>query len=198
MQLNHLLDVQAALRGFQWRAFEAVGKQDGANAKEKRMTREEFNNQVLSLSAPLYRVAYYFLESESDARDAVQDIFVKLWRGRDMLDSVSNLKAYCIAMMRNLCYDTVRKASRMESVEITENLPGAESADRTFLDREKLSRVMQAIEKLPKSEREILRMHVFEGLSYEEISQRTGKSNINLRVRISQARKTLKALVLMQ
>lgn len=159
------------------------------------MTREEFNVQVLPLSDSLYRVAFYLLESETDAMDAVQDLFVKLWKGRESLEEVKNLKAYCITMMKNLCYDIIRKASRIQSVEVPESLSAGSNAEKELMDKERLSRVMAAMEKLPKSQREVLKMYVFDELSYEEIAQKTGKSNLNLRVLISMARKNLKELL---
>ena len=40
------------------------------------MTSEQFNSSYLSLAPTLYKVAFYILESEEEARDAVQDAFV--------------------------------------------------------------------------------------------------------------------------
>ena len=57
------------------------------------MTPEVLTETFKSLSDGLYRVAYYILESEPDAEDAVQDLFIKLWNSREQLDTVLNLKA---------------------------------------------------------------------------------------------------------
>ena len=42
------------------------------------MTREEFDRTWLPLAPGFYKVAYYLLESEAEAKDAVQEVFVKL------------------------------------------------------------------------------------------------------------------------
>ena len=76
------------------------------------MTHAEFKAKVLPLSEPLFRIAMYMLEDESDASDAVQDLMLKLWRERDSLDDRDNLKAWCSTMMRNLCVDRIRAAAR--------------------------------------------------------------------------------------
>jgi len=39
-----------------------------------------FKQEYLSLSSRLYRVAYYILESESEAEDALQELYLKLWQ----------------------------------------------------------------------------------------------------------------------
>ncbi len=55
------------------------------------MTGEVFKSIYLPLSDGLYRVAYYILESRSDAEDAVQDLYIKLWESIDRLDKVEEL-----------------------------------------------------------------------------------------------------------
>ena len=43
---------------------------------------EDFRNIWLPLSERFYRVAWYLLESEQDAEDAVQELYLKLWKLR--------------------------------------------------------------------------------------------------------------------
>ena len=80
------------------------------------MTSEVLTEAYKSLSDGLYRVAYYILESQTDAEDAVQDLFIKLWNSRDQLDTVLNMKAYCTTLMKNLCIDKLRKEQRVQSM----------------------------------------------------------------------------------
>ena len=51
---------------------------------------------------------------------------------------------------------------------------------------------MNQIDSLPRRQATILKMRAIEGLEYEEIARRTGLSQVNLRVQVSIARKTLK------
>ena len=64
------------------------------------MTQEEFRNTWLPLSDALYRVAFYMLEDEADAKDVVQDLYVKLLAKSP--EDVRNPKAYAITMLRNM------------------------------------------------------------------------------------------------
>ena len=73
------------------------------------MTSEQFHSRYLSLAPTLYKVAFYILESEEEAKDAVQDAFVKLWKDRESLYDVANPKAYCIRLVKNLCLDRIRR-----------------------------------------------------------------------------------------
>lgn len=145
-----------------------------------------------SLSDGLYRVAYYILESEADAQDAVQDLFIKLWNSREQLDTVLNFKAYCTTLIRNLCIDKVRKEQKMQSMEPGPDIAESRRVDDDYDAREKLERVLAAIERLPARQRDVMKMYVLEEMSYDEIEKRTGMSNLTLRVLLSNARKSLR------
>jgi RNA polymerase sigma-70 factor (ECF subfamily) len=70
--------------------------------------------------------------------------------------------------------------------------PQVPGPDKTDNERDRLRNLIRAIDNLPQKQAEVLKMRTLEGLEYEEISQRTGLSQINIRVLISKARKTLK------
>lgn len=144
------------------------------------------------MSDGLYRVAFYILESQPDAQDVVQDLFIKLWNTRDELDKVLNLKAYCTTLIKNMCIDRIRKASKEQSIGIETDIPESRTVDGDLIAKDKLDRVMAAIERLPKGQRNVVKMYVLEEMSYDEISEITGMSNLTLRVLLSNARKTLR------
>lgn len=156
------------------------------------MTARQFSDIYTPLSDSLYRVAYYLLESRSDAEDAVQDLYVKLWNSRDTLDAVHNPGAYCITLMRNLCIDRIRKASRRPNAELKDDVSTDERADDSLIYKEQLDRIRKAMEKLPKSQRTVLEMKTMQCLSYEEIQEKTGLGYTSLRVLLSNARKAIK------
>lgn len=159
------------------------------------MTPEVLTESFKALSNGLYRVAYYILESQNDAEDAVQDLFVKLWGNRDQLDTVLNFKAYCTTLMKNLCIDRLRKEQRVQAMEPGPDIAETRRVDEDYDAREKLERVMAAIERLPARQRDVMKMYVFEEMSYEEIAEKTGMSNLTLRVLLSNARKSLRSQI---
>lgn len=156
------------------------------------MTAQEFSEIYTPLSDKLYRVAYYLLESQAEAEDAVQDLYIKLWNSRDTLDAVHNPGGYCITLMRNLCIDRIRKATRHGSAELQDNIQSEESTDDKIIHKEQLERVRQVMDRLPKSQKLVLEMKTIQGLSYEEIQEKTGMSYTTLRVLLSNARKNIK------
>lgn len=56
------------------------------------MTESLFHKEYLSLAQTLYRIAYYMLESEVEAEDAVQEVYAKIWELRDKLGDVQSLR----------------------------------------------------------------------------------------------------------
>lgn len=156
------------------------------------MSTEEFTELYLPLRGALYRVAFFILESEDDAMDAVQDLYLKLLSSTDALETVRNPKAYCITLMRNICLDRVRKASRRMETEVMETVSDESPADERMSDRQRIKDICQKLSSLPKRERTVLRMKVFEDLSYDEIQKRTGIGYLSLRVLLSNARRKLR------
>lgn len=157
------------------------------------MTARQFTDTFLPLKEPLYRVAYYILESRQDAEDALQDLYVCLWNSRETLDVIVNPRAYCIMMMKNVCIDRIRRAKlSFASQELAGSVADDGDVLQSLMTRERLERVMDSMNLLTDTEREVLRMHVMEDLSYDEISARTGISNLTQRVLLSRARKKMR------
>lgn len=154
------------------------------------MTDARFHTVWIPLQERFYRVAFYLLEDRADALDAVQDLYVKLWKMRDSLDLVENPGAYGALLVRNLCIDRIRRARPSEPLE--DDLPGKPPPDEALMLRETLGALFQAMENLPESQRKILKMHLLQGMTYDEIAAATGLTPLNIRVQVSLARKKLK------
>ncbi|MBR5724584.1 MAG: RNA polymerase sigma factor [Bacteroidales bacterium] len=159
------------------------------------MTSARFQSEYLSLAETFYQVAYYILEDAAEAEDAVQELYLKLWSGRDALDGIRSPKGYCLTVLRNLCLDRIRRSRKTQTpAELPEpEWPGRQ--DEAVDEKERLAKVLAAIKSLPERQRTVLTLRTLEGLSYEEITQRTGIPNLTLRVLLSQARTKLKILI---
>lgn len=159
------------------------------------MTSERFQQEYLALADSLWQVAWYILEDAAEAEDAVQELFLRLWRGRDALDGIRSPKGYAIRVLRNLCLDRIRQSRKMlPAKELPEAAQPARQDDAVD-ERERLAKVLDAIKSLPERQREVLTLRTLDGLSYEEIAERTGMNQLTLRVLLSQARRKLKNVI---
>lgn len=147
----------------------------------------------LPLSERFYRVAYHILESKEDAEDAVQELYLKLIKTPYKFVNIKDPAAYGITILRNICIDLIRRREKRKSEELHEYMiADASGPDKAAAEKDKLRMLIHEIDRLPEKQSIVLRMRTMEGLEYDEISQRTGLSQVNIRVLISIARKTLK------
>ena len=159
------------------------------------MDRDRFCKIWIPLGAKFYQVAFYILESEAMAQDAVQDLYMRLWKVRDRLEGILHPEAYGITMLKNLCLDRIRHAAvaRSEPLDrVPETADPDPPPDRLLADREALERLELLVERLPDKQRTVWKLRMDEGLEYGQIAERTGWSGIHLRVLLSSARKTLR------
>lgn len=141
-----------------------------------------------------YRAAYYLLESESDAEDAVQELYLKLWSARSSLKDVRNPSAYGLSMLKNICIDRIRRRSARQTEPLEKAPPVEDGPSQNPIEaRDTLRFLLNEMEKLPQKQRDVLKMRVIDRLEYEDISKRTGLSQVYVRVLVAAARKTLKS-----
>jgi RNA polymerase sigma-70 factor, ECF subfamily len=159
------------------------------------MTRADFNDLVKQLSRKLFGYAFRILRNQEEAEDAVQEIFIRLWKMEDKLADYASIDAMAITMTKNLCIDIIRKKKHFNFSDTSAGeLKLSDNASPFELLQNKQSDEIlnHIIGNLPEIYRSVIRMKEIEGLSYEEIAENT-KQNINtLRVTLSRARKLIR------
>lgn len=159
------------------------------------MTRTEFDRLVVSMGRKLYAHAYRILEDKEGSEDAVQEVFVRMWKMRMKLDEYESIEALSMTMLKNYCIDQFRKRRLFDQ--------GGEAAFAGLYDnepspQEQIERgetsdiILRIIEELPDQYREIIRMRDIEELGFEEIAKMTGRNVNSVRVILSRARKNVR------
>jgi RNA polymerase sigma-70 factor (ECF subfamily) len=155
------------------------------------MTRDDFNEFVRQLSRKLYGYAFRILLNQEEAEDAVQEIFIKLWKMRERLDEYNSIEALATTMTKNHCIDQLRKHRHLvydqDYKQDYDNL-ASPSPHEQMERRESDEIIRKIIEQLPEMYKAILKLHDIEGFSYEEIADKTGQNINTLRVTLSRAR----------
>jgi len=120
--------------------------------------------------------AYHVLGHREDAREAVQDAFLKCWKKRAEADQVANLEAWIFSVVLNTARDLrrrrrVRKADSLPPENVMQaSSPGLDPAHVTER-REALARVRRAIHTLPEKEREVFLLRQNGDLTYQAIAE---------------------------
>ena len=162
------------------------------------MNASEFKQQLLPLNASLYRMAFKLMGNEDDAKDVVQDAYLKLWKMRDKITNVGNPLAYCLTIVKNMCLDRHRAASLNVIEKPPEELPIAadDSASRHIEQQQTSQLLNQCLARLPAQQQQVVRMRDLAGCSMQEIEKATGLTAVNARVLLSRARKSLRTQIL--
>lgn len=159
------------------------------------MDANDFKKQFLPYQRRLYRVAFQLTGNAQDAEDIVQEAYLKLWKKRNELPpNIINMEAYCITLIKNLCYDTLRASHLNEYGRPPEELNIANSTNvADEIDaRDEANQVMKLIDGLPQQQRQVILMRDVDDRPYEEIEETTGLSAVNVRVLLSRARKKIR------
>jgi RNA polymerase sigma-70 factor, ECF subfamily len=159
------------------------------------MSRDDFNEYVRQLSRSLYGYAFRILLTREEAEDAVQEIFIKLWKMGEKLDEYNSIQALATTMIRNYCIDQLRKQKHMfqdQNYNQEQNCITSQSPHEQMEQRESDIIVRNIIESLPDLYKTIIKLHDIEGFSYEEIAEKTGQNINTLRVTLSRARGLVK------
>lgn len=151
---------------------------------------DAFEALVRRHHAAVYRVALRMLGSETDAQDAVQETFVRAWRGLGRFRGDSVLSTWLYRIVTRRCLDMI--ASRRPSTELqeTERDAGVD-VPASVEHRERLWAVTRAIARLPVEQRTALVLREFEGLSYEQVAEVLNTSVPAIKGRIHRARLAL-------
>ena len=105
-----------------------------------------------------------------------------------------NTEAYCVTLVKNLCYDALRRSRPDEDGHAPEelNLPTDTNIAREVEQRDEVNQVCRLIGRLPEQQKRVILLRDVNDCSFEEIEQATGLNAINIRVLLSRARKKIR------
>ena len=135
------------------------------------------------------------VKSEDIAEELLQDVFVKVWDKRDLLDPEKSFRSYLFRIAENLVYDFFRKAARDKKLEAHIMSVATElysHIEETLYTKESTSILNRAVEQLPPQRRRVFTLCKIEGRSYEEVSQLLGISTSTINDHIVKATRSVR------
>jgi RNA polymerase sigma-70 factor, ECF subfamily len=147
----------------------------------------------------LVAFAFQTIKDGEQAKDIVQNCFVKIYNRRSSLAQVSNINAYLYKIVYNETLNYIRTQNNYQR---HKQFYLEESKDESLFDEqveltEKEHRLYQAIEQLPDQCRRIFVMSRFHEKKNGEIADELGLSIRTVETHISNALKILKRLLLL-
>ena len=108
--------------------------------------------------------------------NAIQDLFIDLWRRRAFLGEIENVKFYLIKSLRNQLIRNSQKDVLENSEDVNDFLDylGSLSIEHTIVQKEseelRNNKIKEAISKLSSRQKEVIHLRYFQNLSLDEIS----------------------------
>lgn len=143
-------------------------------------------------------VAFGVLGDPVASGDVVQDAFVRAWERLADLRETQRFGAWLCGIVRNLAVDAVRRRKPTEPIEAAQAAE-AEKWTHDPLDeigrRERRAKVIAAIASLDEVSRPVVVLRYYEGLASSQIAELLETTPAAVDMRLSRARKQLKALL---
>jgi RNA polymerase sigma-70 factor, ECF subfamily len=142
------------------------------------------------LSSVLNRI----LRDTQAAEEILQDIFYQLWRTASRFDPArGSLGGWLLVIARNRAISRLRKHNPAGGEELGENqVVAPANLESIIAKRELLGRVKDAVEALPREQRDVLELAYFAGMTHSEIARHTGDPLGTVKTRLRAAVETLK------
>lgn len=114
-----------------------------------------------------------------EAEDAIQDIFVALWRSAERFDPALAAETVFVAMIaRRRLIDVRRRIGRRAEGSASEAGESLESGERSAIEQlavhDEGARARAALSELRPEQRRVIELSVLEGLSHQQIADATG------------------------
>ncbi len=150
----------------------------------------ELERLVAQYQGAVLRTCYLYLCDRSQAEDAVQETFLKVYRNLDSFRGESSEKTWILKIAMRTCYDMNHSGwSRFFNRRVTpEMLP---EASVPFTERD--DALTQAVMRLPEKLRRVIILYYYQGLSVREIAETLGITQPSVSNRMKRGREKLKA-----
>ncbi|WP_437921839.1 RNA polymerase sigma factor [Sphingobacterium sp. LRF_L2] len=130
--------------------------------------------QIYRLLLPnLYEYGMRRVADETLVKDAIQDVFIKLWEGREKLREIASPKHYLLVALKNSLLNAQLRDGKLspisEKEEFALNFNLESQIIKTEEDRLRAEKLVRALEQLTAKQREVIYLRYFQELSYEEI-----------------------------
>lgn len=156
--------------------------------KAKKNNSEAFGELVKRNQDFIFRTALSYLKNREVARDIVQDVFIKAYRGLPYFRDDAQFTTWLYRICKNQCLNIIRH-HKLETGERIKKEEGAESSTPLRVSLRKL------IDKLSEEYQEIIMLRYFQDLKYDEIARHLGIPVSTVKIRLYRAKRELKTLI---
>ncbi|MBE0648486.1 MAG: RNA polymerase sigma factor [Bacteroidales bacterium] len=158
---------------------------------------EAFREVVEYYQHQAFSLTFRILGNEEEAKDAVQEGFIKLWQNIKSYNPANKFTSWMYRIMANCAIDRYRKLQRQN--EVTINLV-PETSMRSFygdpntsMDNQEIARMIRLLAgKLPEKQQLVFILRDIQGMESAEVQTVLGISETNVKSNLHHARKSIR------
>ncbi len=162
---------------------------------------ESFNQLVLRWERPIFALAYRVIGREEEARDVVQETFLRAFRGIGNFRGQAKFSSWVYRIALNLCRDWLRRERRSpilpspEGVDVIELAAerGPVESIEDLVARNDMSKVVaDLMTRLPEEQRTAIILKEYHGMTFQEIADLQGVPLSTVKTRLYQGLNVLR------
>lgn len=150
-----------------------------------------FRELVEMLQTYAYTLAFRILLNEEEAKDAVQDSFIKIWKNIVGYNGKYLFTTWMYRIVINTCIDKLKEFKKLSEI-YTDDLGDSESHEDSMVNRELAKQIRQLSKGLPEKQRIIFILIDLQGLSLDEASEMLKMTKGLAKSNLYYARKSIK------
>ena len=140
---------------------------------------DSFNQLVLRWERPIYALAYRVIGREEEARDVVQETFLRAFRGIKNFRGQAKFSSWVYRIALNLCRDWMRRERRaplqaapegVDLIELAAEQEPSESIEEMVARHDLSKAVAGAMALLPEEQRTAIILKEYHGMTFQEIA----------------------------
>ncbi|MFW2136807.1 sigma-70 family RNA polymerase sigma factor [Soonwooa sp.] len=155
---------------------------------------KEFSQLIKSNQGLIIKVSRLYTNSLEDEQDLFQEIVLQLWRSYDSFKGNSKISTWMYRVALNTAITLFRKRTKSPLTSELDEVHFEYEQEQDDEKQAQISLLYKVIKLLPNVERAIVMMYL-DDISYKEIAETLGITEVNARVKMNRLKKTLKELM---
>ena len=146
---------------------------------------------------PAFRLAFRMLGDEDEARDVVQESFIRIWEKFDTYDENEKFTSWMYKIVKNRAIDSLRAIKRRPDLSMEKLIPVIREADEknahAILENREAGELIRLLTSdLPEKQQLIFSLRDLQDLSPEEVKDITGMTDTSIKSNLYLARKAIR------
>lgn len=149
-----------------------------------------------------FAVAFRILCNEEDAKDVVQECFIRIWKHRNEFDKKIKFTTWMYKIVVNLCFDKLKSQKRKRNIfenfdeDSVANAPNGIDLEKELTNKEMAAMIKHFASGLSEKQKTVFILRDMEDLSIEEVSEIMNISSGSVKTNLFYARQSIRKKII--